>query len=262
VVALAGLGAGCGGQTASSTGGGGTSDAGSAATHAGGAGVHGAYASVSASSPARAARTPVSRAQAVALAHAINLRAADVPGMAPIESEGTGHEGTGVKLEECAGVRGLKRDETASVKSPLFGVEAAGEKTTVRSSVTVWKTAAAAAREVNILQNAHTRACVAQIFDASAARAKLTGARVGHPTFSWASGRLSGTQGSVALRITVPYTSLSTGATVDGYFDIFEYVDGPVDIGLTARSEISPIPSSTENRLLTLLLDRSGALAP
>src|SRR5277367_3130213 len=91
--------------------------------------------------------TPVSKAQAVAYAHAVNLTTADVPGMTSEGQEGEFHEAgrSSVEFARCYG--GVSPAlQAAEIRSPLFFATHGRESQLVWSRVEVWPTPALAAR--------------------------------------------------------------------------------------------------------------------
>jgi hypothetical protein len=215
----------------------------------------------SASSGSPIAGTSTAKARAIAYADAINLGGADVPGATIVKSEGEAKAPTlaGVELARCAG--GVSPElRIVDIHSPAFRVASASKGERVKSSVEVMPTAALAARNNAAARSARGRACIAR-FLARALPEQSTGPlRHGPVSVSSLPNSLPGADGSFGLRLatTVIGRNLRGGEIrTRVYTDEFGFVSGPAEINLTATGVSRPIPSATEQRLLSLLFSRA-----
>ncbi len=236
VVALAALLPGCGS--------GGSSSAATAAT--------GTQRAASAHVPP-AAR--MSKAQALAYAHAVNLRAANVPGThaGGVERE---HHGSG-DVARCIGLD--RPGNVMEVHSPSFESKEPGEYLGVESEVTVLPSAAAAARVVAAFHSHRTQACIGRIVEHSLSKLNRSRVHLGKPSFTWTFANIPGTEGSYAARFILPITSVKTGISSAYYIDVLGFVSGPAVVELLVASIPQPYSSASEERLLSLLLSRAKA---
>jgi hypothetical protein len=253
LLALAALLAGCGSDGPSPATG--TATTTTAATAAAGSaatspttGVH-TVVSTHASQTAR-----ISRAQAVAFAHAVNLRASDIPGMQTSGQEGE-HHGNG-EVARCLGA--AHTDSLAEIRSLSFkSKNASGEGLGVQSEVTVLPSSAAAAREMAAFRTPRVKACVERIVERSLAKARTGRIAKSKPSFTWASADIPGTEGSYAVRVVMPFANNETGISASYYADILAFASGPAVVELVADGAPQPNSSPSEERLLSLLLIRA-----
>jgi hypothetical protein len=215
----------------------------------------------SASSGSPVAGTSIAKARAVAYADAINLGGADVPGATIVKSEGEAKAPTlaGVELARCTG--GVSPElRIVNIHSPAFRVASASERGRVRSAVEVMPSAALAARNNAAARSARGRSCLAR-FLARALPEQSTGPlRHGPVSISSLPNSLPGADGSFGLRL----ATTAIGRNLRGgqiltrvYTDVFGFVSGPAEINLTATGLPRPVPSATEQRLLSLLFGRA-----
>jgi hypothetical protein len=225
---------------------------------------------------------PITKAQAVAYAHAVNLRAGDVPGLVAIGESQTGEgQPLGTQGSHCdaavitarkgvtIGSQAFQRQEKSTGGSRSYlPLEA------VSSEVDVMHSAALASREIAAMRAAaHTPAVVTcfkrQLEQVRLRVTKEGGARagepVGKPVFSHVeiSALRSPSQGipAVGLRtsadfaIEVPPTKGSSHY----YADFLGFAIGSAVITLNDTGDPRPFPAATERRLLSLLYSRAEA---
>lgn len=199
---------------------------------------------------------PVGKAQAVAYAHTVNLRSSDLPGMEVAKQESEHPtQGGEAELTKCVG-RASEQNQVLDMDSALFRAGGSGQVATVQSDVTVFKSQADVKRDFAATQTAVGQACITRFLKRSLG--KLGASRHnGAPAFTWSTTRIMGTQGSYGVRIVVPLHVKRTGASTHLYTDILVFAYGPAEIGLETFDSPRPLPSATEERLLTLLLERA-----
>ena len=210
--------------------------------------------------PGGAAGT-TSKAQALAFARAVNLRAADVPGFkasakTPAEHESAAEKRLEEKLRGCLGVSGTKGvAEVAEAGSPEFKRALGPFSQTVSSSVSVATSAAGAARELKAMRAPGVPTCVAHYFELILKSKKLGHVTVAPVSVAAGSPPAPGTSGSFGWRfrsglgirgIEIPFT-----------LDILGFIDGPAEVTFESFDLPRPLPASTEERLFTLLVQRA-----
>jgi hypothetical protein len=206
---------------------------------------------------------PITKAEATAYAHHVNLGVADVPGMVSTSLEHENHERDLVN-SECR----LHEIEThlVDIQSPTFRSGTGLEEKSVRSDVEVMPSAALASgkfsNEQRVLASARDRACLtraySQAFVTNLRHGLPGGVRllIGHTTLSVLHPPVPG---SLGLRIVVPFTivgpagSLTASLEVDGV----GFVHGAAAVNLLATGTGGPLP--TEQHLLSVLYGRGKA---
>jgi hypothetical protein len=211
-----------------------------------------------------AANRSLTRGQAIAFAHAVNLTAADVPGF-KVHSEHE-HETVAEKRLEHEMLRcvralgshyGILEGSHGVVEmgSKEFGRETNTGEESVQSEVTVVRTPALAAKELAAIRSPHVRVCLSHYLDLLFKSHKYHGARVSPVSISQGTPPAPGATGSFAWRITTTITLHSV--TIPIYIDIFGFVEGPAEVSLFTDGVPQPFPATTEERLFSLLLTRA-----
>jgi hypothetical protein len=213
---------------------------------------------------------PITRAQALAYAHAVNLRAFFLTGMTQTTQEGTldaptPRETTG----GCTGeVRSLR--SVVAVHSPVFAYSARSVRQSVYSTVVVLPNAGEAARYLAVLASARTRACIAHSYRrrllnryAESGRLRLGPAIVTPlPAPAPARYRGPGPYRGTMLRATLQATyTTRRGRRVQMplYIDAFVFAYGRVAVGFVAESLYRPFPQVNERFLTSTLVGRAEA---
>lgn len=208
---------------------------------------------------------PITRAQATAYAHAVNLRAADVPEMSTSLPEGAAPapKRSAFELARCyGGVSPARR--IIKVHSPAFLAGHAVQSQLVESRVEVWPTPGLAARNNAAYLSSRGRACFLRSLEAL--HKKLNKQRAGQLQFgpsrvATVANPLSGVSRSF-LRTIVESRLRGGQIRLHIYHDIFTFISGAAEIELEAIGFTRPLPSATEERLLLLLLSRAKANKP
>ncbi len=199
------------------------------------------------------------RAAALALARAINLTAADVPGFVAAgrekEYETPAQRRLKAKLEEC--VHPGSATPLAEAGSPNFQSQAGLTSASVQSEVTVASSAAIAAQELALVRSKRTRDCVSHYTGLLVRGQSHLGASFGAVSLVQRIPPAPGAGGSFAWRISVPFTA--HGITLAVYFDVFGFVSGAEEVTLfVSELPVAP-PARVEERLFSLLLERTKA---
>jgi hypothetical protein len=207
----------------------------------------------------------ITEAQATAYAHAVNLRAGDIPGFTSNGNEIEAPKPGRLALEEtrCSGAISPAR-RIARVESIEFSAGRAAYSEIMKSAVEVWPTPALVAINNKPDQRSRSRACFARFLRALHHRMNLERKgrmQIGPFTVNTAPNRLPSASNSFLTR--VDETRLLSSGTVLAhvYRDILGFAIGPAEIELEAIGFGRPIPASTEARALHLLLDRAMAHA-
>jgi hypothetical protein len=201
----------------------------------------------------------VGKAAALRFARAVNLRAGDLEG-APsgaAERDVTSVSAAGVAFARCTGATDPQR-RLIDVRSTGLTLPGAGARAAqFKSSVEVMPSAALAARSFAATSSRRGRACMARLLPGA-----LGGAGVRTKSISMLPGvRLADGQREFGVRLAVSIRRRSpTGEVValPAYFDAYELLQGPAEVGLTASRVLRPPPSGVEHELLTLLSERAA----
>jgi hypothetical protein len=209
----------------------------------------------------------ITKAQAVAYAHAVNLQPGDLPGFTSSSSEAEAPKPGRLALEEirCSGSASPARriaqiestEFTAEIKRDFYGK-------IMKSTVEVWPTPALVALNNSPSRKSRARACVVRFLEALHKRInrERKGRRpIGPFTITTVPDSLPGV--SHSFKTTINETLLlRTGAIrAHVYRDIFEFITGPAEIELEAIGYGHPVPTSTEAKALQLLINRATAHA-
>ncbi len=217
----------------------------------------GAHSVAPATGPSAGGPRLSTKAQALAYARAVNLRAADVPGFhgssRSHEHETAAQAQAEHALNRCLGGRGGAA-ALAELSSKDFEAQAGILSASVSSQVSVARTAALAASELAEFRSPRARGCLMRYLDLLFKGGQYHGAfRVvsivaGTPPAPGASGSF-GWRISSALAL--------RGISVPFYVDVLGFVDGPAEVSLTSSGLPQPFPAAIEQRLFLLLLKRA-----
>jgi hypothetical protein len=213
-----------------------------------------------ASLAATASTSPVTKKQATAFAHAVNLTAADLPGFKLSTSAGANPESAAEKrlehqLLHCvhpASTKGL-----VEVSSAEFERETESSHESVQSQVTVAPSAGLASRELAVIRSGHSRSCVSHYLDLYFKGKQYSGAKVSPVVVTPGTVAAPGTSGGFAWRISIAVTAHAV--KVPTYVDILGFIDGPAEVSLITVSLPQPFPDASEQRLFSTLLRRAKA---
>lgn len=226
-----------------------------AAVALGGCGGHS-----SAVSGAPAAGTGVSKAQAQAYAHEVNLTAADIPEATILSQEHESGEpsAAGVEFARCAGGVGPSH-RVANIDSADFRIGSKAEALRVKSSVEVMPTAALAAQNYTALTSGRGRECLKRLLPRTLEGASTGRARIGPATISPLPQLLAAGTASFGMRVNTTLTGLIRGkqVTLPLVLDVFDLLAGPAEVNFSVGSSLRPPPRALEQRLLSLLYTRA-----
>jgi hypothetical protein len=206
---------------------------------------------------------PITKAQAVAYSHAVNLQAGDLPGFTSSGSETEAPKPGQLALEEirCSdGVRPTR--QIAKMESTEFLAGRASYSEIMKSTVEVWPTPALVASNNSLSHKSRARACFVRFLKALHKRTnqeRKGRMQIGPFTITTVPNPLPGVSHSFLTAINETRL-LHTGAIrAHIYRDIFGFITGPAEIELEAIGFGHPIPTSAEAQALQLLLDRARA---
>lgn len=220
----------------------------------------GDHANATARASTGAAR-PLTRARALAFAHAVNLTAADVPGFKISAKPQHGAESKAEKRLEgqmlgCVGIHAT-RGGLAEASSEDFEREAPLAEQSVSSEVTVARTTASASQGLGTIHSAHTRACLSRYFNRLFRGRRSHGATFGAVSIAQGNPPAPGTSGSFGWRITA--TIVGRGLSIPFYVDLLGFVYGRAEVSLLSSGAPQPFPAAAEQSLYLLLLRRAKA---
>jgi hypothetical protein len=227
------------------------------------AGCGGAAASVVGVTPPTSA--PITKAQSVAYAHAVNLQPGDLSGFTSRGSETEALKPGRLTLQEirCSGAVNPNR-RIAQVESTEFSAGRTFYGKIMKSTVEVWPTPALAAVNNKPSRKSRARTCFVRFLrtlHARINRERKGRMPIGPFTVTTVPNPLPGVSNSFLTTINETRL-LHTGAILAHiYRDIFGFTTGPAEIELEAIGVGHPIPTSTEARALQLLLGRATAHA-
>jgi hypothetical protein len=200
------------------------------------------------------------QAQAQAFAHAVNLRAGDIPGFKASSEKQPKHETAEEKrlqqkLRQCTGANGAS--DLADVASKEFKHPIGPFSLSVSSGVSVSQSAAAAAAELKALHAHNVRSCLAQYVQQVLASHRFGHVTVAPVSVAEGSPPAPGMTGSFGWRIT---SGLEVrGIRIPFYMDILGFVDGPAQVSLESFGIPRAFPAQAEEQLFALLLRRAAA---
>ncbi len=208
------------------------------------------------------ASATITKARAVAYAHAVNLRATDVPEMSPGSPERTAPTPKRSTFEFVRCYGGVSPGRVVlQMHSPEFSVGHGARSQLEESEVEVWPTSGLAAHNFAANHTARYRACFVRFREAE--NKNLNKGRAGKVLY--------GPLTVSALPAPLPGVAQSFGFRIaqsllrDGqlrlriYHDVFGFLVGPAEVELQATGFSRPVPSATEKRLLSLLYSRANA---
>lgn len=213
----------------------------------------------------RPASGPITKTQAVAYAHAVNLHAGDLLGFTSSGSETEAPKPGRLALEEVRCSDGVSpAGRIAQVESTEFSAGRAFYGKIMKSTVEVWPTPALVASNNSPSRKSRARACFVRFLKAlhkRTNRERKGRMQIGPFTINTVPNRLPGV-GHAFLTTINETRQLGTGAIrAHIYRDIFGFTTGPAEIELEAIGFGHPVPTSTEAQALHLLLDRARANA-
>jgi len=206
---------------------------------------------------------PITKAQAIAYAHAVNLQPGDLPGFTSSGSETETPKPGRLALEEtrCSGgVNPARR--IAQLDSTEFSAGSAFYSKIIKSTVEVWPTPALVAVNNNPSRKSRARACLVRFLEAAHKRTnrERKGRRqIGPFTITTVPNPLPGVSHSFLTTINETLLLRSGAIRAHIYRDIFGFITGPAEIELEAIGFGHPVPTSTEAQALQLLVDRATA---
>jgi hypothetical protein len=219
--------------------------------------------SASAVGTTAAPSVPVTKAQAMAWAHAVNLQAADLPGMTVTSREGPSPASTGVgrEINRCAGLvnPGVS---VVGIRSAKFAGVAETEHEQINSAVEVMSSAAVAARNNAVAQSQRALSCAERLLPRLYAKQNGGRVRYGALKVSRLSDPLPGAPGSFGIRVAISILGVPGSAEPTQphlYVDGFGFLSGSGEVNLIATAFPEPVSEEVEQRLLSLLSSRAQA---
>jgi hypothetical protein len=217
----------------------------------------------SASAPATSATSePITKAQATAYAHAVNLRAADLPGMSIASPEGERPASKRLDpVERCAG--NVNPDlVVANIRSASFTGTTDPEHEQIRSVVEVMPNAAIAEQNNAANRSQRALACAKRFFPLELGSQNGGRVHYGAVTVSRLPNPLPGVPESLGYRVAVNILGVPKAIEPTQprlYVDAFAFLSGPAEVALVTTAFPQPVSEETESRLLLLLHSRAEA---
>jgi len=213
-----------------------------------------------ASSPSgSAAHATPTRAQALAIARAVNLNAADIPG-ASIAPRAARRSSARERAEYRACERSVDHGHVLDrASSPKLKRGSGLETEQIGSTVTVLGDASGVKREFSQLGRPAVLECIAQTLTHNFAEKSVREAHWGSFTVSRLPVKAVGASATVGAQIAATLNFSLNEVSVPIYFDVLAFATGSTEVSLSAASVTQPVPGTTEQELLALLLARADA---
>jgi hypothetical protein len=217
--------------------------------------------SLAAKASSAAGRAP-SRAQALAFARAVNLSASDIP-EASIAPKRSSAPRANERSEERACERLVThqhlfpRSHLAEASSPRLKRGRELEVEEMSSSVIVLSNARTIPSIFAALQTPAVRACFARALTRNFSEKAVREAHWGRFEISKIPISAPGADALVGLRVAGTLSFSYTEVTLPFYVDVLGFAIGHAGVTLTAFSMTQPVPATTEQELVGLLLARA-----
>jgi hypothetical protein len=207
-----------------------------------------------------AALTP-SRSQALAFARAVNLSVGDIP-EASIETKPSRKSDAKERREfqACERFVGWRQARTiAEASSPKLKRGQELEIELIRSSVAVVSNEQTVDRQFAFLASPAVRTCAARALTRNLDDKPLRNAHWARVTVSKLPVKAPGATATLGIRVEAMLDIAFSEVTVPIYVDELGFAIGRAEVGLLAASATQPVPASTEQELVALLLARAKA---
>jgi hypothetical protein len=202
---------------------------------------------------------PITKPHALALAHAVNLRAADLPGFSESGREAHEHETAAEKRLEhemlkCVGALGAGK-AVAEASSKDFKLERGIVNLSVHSEVSVAPSPALAAKNLAALRGKRVRACLSRYLTLFFKASAHGGSAVSPVSIASGTPPAPGAAGSFGWRISATFTVHRI--PIPFYFDILSFAYGPAEVTLFSSGLPEPFPAKAQEKLFSLLVTRA-----
>jgi hypothetical protein len=208
---------------------------------------------------ATAANATPTKAQAVAFAHDVNLRAADLPAMGATKPEGPKEPSPGDRaLYRCFGGSDPSR-LVAAVGSAQFQASVEGQLEMLKSTVEVQPSATVATANLAAIRGPKGLQCLKRFLPRTFT-GKSGAARYGSVDVAPLTVSFPGIAESYGVAVTTTVSGGRLGARrLPVSVDEVEFVSGPAEIGLIAVGIPQAVPPAALERLLGTLYSRAKA---
>jgi hypothetical protein len=206
--------------------------------------------------------TPVpSRPQALAFAQAVNLNVGEIP-EASVESKPSTRSTATEQEEYRACDRSVGWSDAhmvAQASSPKLKRGQELEIELIRSSVAVVSSERTTDRQFALLASPVLRKCAARVLTRNLDDKPIRDARWGRVTVTRLPVRAPGAAATVGIRVVAMLNIPFNEVSIPIYVDELGFAIGRAEVGLLAASATQPVPASTEQELVALLLARAKA---
>jgi hypothetical protein len=208
-------------------------------------------------STANTASASLTKQQAQALAHAVNLRPGDLQGFKA--SHAAEHATAAEKQREQALLRCVRAPKPAKTvfeaSSPMFERESSSSTESASSTVTVLPSSAAARNELKSVRGSRAPGCIAGALDKLFVANPPAGATVRPVSVAVLSMPAAGSEGSFGWRISIPLEAHGLKLVLTS--DLIGFAYGPAEVVLFTSGSPALFPASVERHLFALLLSRA-----
>ncbi len=205
----------------------------------------------------------LSKSQAAAFVHSVNLRASDVSGFKASQSHNTpAHERQLERqLTRCLGGNASREGHGTGALAEASSEEFERTGDTgyfgVSSTASVARTAAIAAESLAAIRSERVRDCISSYVTKLLEGKHFGSARLGHVHVSSQEAAAPGTSGAFVLRIRAGVSVGHTTLPIE--LDLFGFVCGQAELQLLTTSLPAPFPAQARQQLLSILLGRAKA---
>ncbi len=197
----------------------------------------------------------VTRARAIA--NAINLTSADLPGYISSPEKESNSKAEHEELARCMGATDPRLALT-EVNSENFKRTDSQGSEELQSAVTVMPSTALAARNLVAARSAQAEVCLKSSIDKEAVERSNKKINYSPAAIGPIPAEVLGVSGSYGLHTAIDVI-VTRGPFYILYSDLLGLVDGPIEVTLTTVSTRHPVALTTEQHLLSLLLERARA---
>jgi hypothetical protein len=199
---------------------------------------------------------PLSPAQAVAFARAVNLKPGDVPGASIAPKEARSHSRENREERACGGVT-RQPHRLAEASSPKLKRGQELESEEIVSSVTVFDSEREMAHQISTLSTRSLRECLARVLTRNLSAKNFGRARFGRVTVSKLPVQVAEASATVGIRVQLTVEVPAREVSVPVYVDLLGFGERRAGVAIAAVSATQPVPGATEHELLMLLQSRA-----
>jgi len=195
----------------------------------------------------------------LAIARAINLRAADVPDFTAQPGGSSGGSPFGPQINStCSGLVATGHRKATDASSPLFASSSGLQSEQVQSQVEIERSRRVVTHDLAVGRSRHTRVCIEDVLQGLTFTEQGTQVTFKNVRVTPLRVDISGANGTFGLRVRATISALSIGIPID--IDLIGAAVGRDEISLTTAGIDRGVPRKTDQRLTQLMVSRALAL--